>query len=320
MTVAYGVIFVLSLLLPVCYYLFVREKQKEPWLFVLNIAVCVVNLGYLLLSLSKNLDFALAANKIVYLGQVFVPLCMFMIISGLSGFTCKKWAKYGLIAVALLMFGLVLTTGHVDWYYKSVTLTYADGAAKLVKEYGFLHPVNLIYVLAYFVAMLTVIGISLYKNGGRVQKKLVGLMLVVVIGNIGMWIVEKLVTWNFEFLSVSYLMSEFVFFFVYWMLQDYIFIKDVPAPAASEEKVSVIFVNSQERAARIEQIVSRLPEGISLTARQMDILEGILEGKSRKEMAADLHLSENTVKMHTTALFKVLKVSSREEILAQIKT
>jgi len=46
----------------------------------------------------------------------------------------------------------------------------------------------------------------------------------------------------------------------------------------------------------------------------MDILEGILDGKSRKEIAADLCLSENTVKMHTSSLFKILNVSSREEI------
>ena len=52
MKVAYSIIFALSLLLPVGYYLFVRKKQNEPWLFVLNLAVCVVNLGYLLLSLS----------------------------------------------------------------------------------------------------------------------------------------------------------------------------------------------------------------------------------------------------------------------------
>lgn len=56
-----------------------------------------------------------------------------------------------------------------------------------------------------------------------------------------------------------------------------------------------------------------------LTARQMDILEGILAGKSRKEMAADLHLSENTVKMHTTSLFKTLKVTSRDEIFALLE-
>ena len=318
MTIAYGVIFALSLLLPVGYYLFVRKSQNEPWLFVLYLSVCVVNLGYLLLSLSKTVEFALAANKLVYFGQVFVPLCMFMIISGLCGFTYKKWVKYVLIAAAMLMFGLVLTTGHLDWYYKSVELTHADGAAKLMKEYGFLHPVNLIYVLGYFVAMLVVISISLKKSSGKSQK-LAGLMLAVVFGNIGMWLVEKLVTWNFEFLSASYLMSEFVFFFVYWMLQDYVHKNEVPPPVIVEEKAPIIIVDNMTRAEKIKTILDSLPEDTVLSTRQMDILERILDYKSRKEIAAELHISENTVKTHTGMLYKALGVSGRDEIYAMFQ-
>ena len=111
MIIAYSIIFTLSLLLPICYYLFVRKTQKEPWLLVLFISVCVVNLGYLLLAISKTVDFALTANKIAYFGQAFVPLCMFMIISGICGFTYKKWLTPIFIALAMLMFSLVLTTG-----------------------------------------------------------------------------------------------------------------------------------------------------------------------------------------------------------------
>ena len=318
MTIAYGVIFALSLLLPIGYYLFVRKSQNEPWLFVLYLSVCVVNLGYLLLSLSKTVEFALAANKLVYFGQVFVPLCMFMIISGLGGFTYKKWVKYVLVAAAMLMFGLVLTTGHLDWYYKSVELTHADGAAKLIKEYGFLHPVNLIYVLGYFVAMLVVISISLKKSSGKSQK-LAGLMLAVVFGNIGMWLVEKLVTWNFEFLSASYLMSEFVFFFVYWMLQDYVHKNEVPSPVIVEEKAPIIIVDNMTRAEKIKTILASLPEDTVLSTRQMDILERILDYKSRKEIAVELHLSENTVKTHTGMLYKALGVSGRDEIYAMFQ-
>ena len=316
MTVAYSVIFALSLLLPIGYFVFVRKKQSEPWLLALYFVVCVVNFGYLLLSLSKTVEFALVANKIVYFGQVFVPLCMFMIISRVSGFSYKKWVKYVLVGVAFLMFSLVLTTGHLDWYYKSVELIQVDGAAKLVKEYGFLHPTNLIYVLSYFVAMIVIISISLRKRIGKLQK-LVGLMLAVVIGNIGMWIVEKLITWNFEFLSVSYLMSEFVFFFIYWMLQDYVHKKDVAHTEA--EKAPIIVVDTMTRAEKIRVILSSLPEDTTLSPRQMEILEKILDGKSRKEIAAELHLSENTVKTHTGTLYRALEVSSRDEIYAKFQ-
>lgn len=317
MTVAYAVIFLLSLLLPPGYLLFLRKKQHEPWLFWLFLCISLTNFGWMLLSLAKTTAFALLANKLAYLGQIFILLCMFMIIVRLCGFTLKRWVPLALLAIAALMFGLICTTGHLDWYYKSVILTYADGAAKLVKEYGPLHSAYLVYVLLYFAAMLVYIIMGL-KRGGQASPKLAGLMLAVVMGNIGMWLIEKLVTWNFEFLAISYLMSEWVFFFVYILLLDYIHISEMPVPVATEQP-AVIVVETTDQAEKIRRILESLPEAASLSPRQMDILEGILDGKSRKEIAAGLHLSENTVKMHTTSLFRALGVSSREEIFALLR-
>ena len=310
----YCIIFTLSLLLPLGYSLIVRKKQNEPWLFALYLSVCVVNLGYLLLSLSKTVGFALFANKVAYFGQVFVPLCMFMLISRLSGAIYKKWVKYVLLGAAMVMYALVLTTGHLDWYYKSVELIQADGASKLVKEYGFLHPVNLVYVLGYLVAILVVIGVSLKRNKGG-SNKLACMMFAVVACNIGGWIVEKIVKWNFEFLSASYLMSEFVFFFVYWMLQDYVAKEDIPTP----EKTRVIVLDSIPKAEKIERVLSLLPEDKKLTTRQMEMLEGILEGKSYKEIANELNISENTVKWHIGLLYTSLNVSGRDELFMLLK-
>ncbi len=310
----YCIIFALSLLLPFGYSLLVRKKQNEPWLFVLYVSVCVVNLGYLLLSLSKTVEFALFANKIAYFGQVFIPMCMFMLISKLSGFNYKKWVIYALICVAMVMFALVLTTGHLDWYYKSVELIQEDGASKLVKEYGFLHPANLVYVLGYLVAILVVIGVSLKRNKGG-SNKLACMMFAVVACNIGGWIVEKLVEWNFEFLSASYLMSEFVFFFVYWMLQDYVAKEDIPTP----EKTRVIVLDSIPKAEKIERVLALLPEDKKLTTRQMEMLEGILDGKSYKEIANELNISENTVKWHIGLLYTSLNVSGRDELFMLLK-
>ena len=313
MIIAYSVIFALSLLLPIGYYLFVRKKQSEPWLFILYLSVCVVNLGYLLLSTSKTVEFALTANKLAYLGQVFVPLCMFMIISGLCGFVYKKWMKYLLVGAALVMFSMVLTTGHLDWYYKSVELIQADGAAKLIKEYGVLHPLNLIYVLAYFVAMVVVIVISLRKSKGNSQK-LAGLMLAVVLGNVGMWIVEKLVTLNFEFLSVSYLMSAAVFLFVYWMMQDYVHKDDVPTFTPAESEQLGIDIASMPMDVKIGKVLLCLKNGETLAPREREVLELILQYKKRREIAEIMYVSESSVKLYTRTLYSKLGVSCREEL------
>ena len=314
----YGALFLLSLSLLPLYFLFVRKKQNEPWLLFLFACVAVVNLGYTLIAFGDTVEFALFANKITYLGQVLIPLCMFMLISKLCGYTYKKWVLGVLIGAAVIMFAIICTTGYLDWYYTSATIEKVDGATVLHKEYGVLHPINLIYVILYFVGMITVIGLSLGQHKSASQKHACG-MLLIVLGNIAMWCFGKVIPWDVEFLSVTYLMSAGGFLIEWLMLQDYIHVNDIPKSVAHEEKVAVIFMDSRECAEKIKQIIADLPEEVTLTARQIDILEGILAGKSRKEMAADLHLSENTVKMHTTSLFKILKVTSREEIFARIK-
>ncbi len=316
MAIAYGIIFALSLLMPPLYFLFIRKKQNEPWLFILFVCISIVNLGYLLVALSKTVEFALWANKITYLGQVFVPMCMFLLISRLCGYVYKRWQICLLIGLAIVMFAIIFTTGYLDWYYTDVELGKSAGATYLIKEYGVLHPTNLIYVVTYFVVMLLVAFVSLIREKDASQK-LAGLMLAVVLCNIGMWIIEKIISWNFELLSISYLMSELAFFFVYLLLQDYILKTEVPEQPL--EKTRVIVLNSIPKADKLARVLALVPENKKLTTRQLEMLDGLLDGKSQKEIAADLHISENTVKWHMGLLYTTLNVCGRDEIYALFK-
>jgi DNA-binding CsgD family transcriptional regulator len=271
-----------------------------------------------MMSLANTVGFAVFSNDVAYLGSVFLSMFMFFTIVRLCGFEIKKVHVITCVSLGAIMFAVIASSPMLPLYYKSVDIEMIDGAAKLVKEYGVLHPVYMVYLLGYFAAMLVTIVHSVKKK--KIGKpKLAGFIAAIVCGNLVIWLFEKMVRWEYEFLSVTYIISEFLLLIVYWMLQDYVYINDIPKPVTHEEKVSVIFMDSRERAEKIKQIIAGLPEEATLTARQIDILEGILAGKSRKEMAADLHLSENTVKMHTTSLFKILKVTSREEIFARIK-
>ena len=314
----YGALFLLSLSLLPLYFLFVRKKQNEPWLLFLFACVAVVNLGYTLIAFSNTVEFALFANKITYLGQILIPLCMFMLISKLCGYTYKKWVLGVLIGVAVIMFAIICTTGYLDWYYTSATIEKVDGATVLHKEYGVLHPINLIYVILYFIGMITVIGLSLGQHKSASQKHACG-MLLIVLGNIAMWCFGKVIPWEVEFLSVTYLMSAGGFLIEWLMLQDYVHKNEVPSPVIVEEKTPIIIVDNMTRAEKIKTILASLPEDTVLSTRQMDILERILDYKSRKEIAVELHLSENTVKTHTGMLYKALGVSGRDEIYAMFQ-
>ena len=316
MTTGYAICLIAAVGLLIAYSVIV--KTKEFWLTMLHVCVSVVNLGYLIMSIANTVEFAVFGNDVAYLGSVFLSMCMFLTIVRLCGFEVKKSHVITCVSLGAVMFAVIASSPMLPLYYKSIDIEMIDGAAKLVKEYGVLHPVYLFYLLGYFASMIGTIIHSVRKK--KIGKpKLAGFIAAIVCGNIVIWLFEKMVSWEYEFLSVTYIISEFLLLSVYWMLQDYVYKNDIPKPVTREEKVAVIFMDSRERAEKIKQIIASLPEGTMLTARQMDILEGILAGKSRKEMAADLHLSENTVKMHTTSLFKILKVTSREEIFARIK-
>jgi DNA-binding NarL/FixJ family response regulator len=53
--------------------------------------------------------------------------------------------------------------------------------------------------------------------------------------------------------------------------------------------------------------------GVKLTPRLWEVLELLMAGKSNRDIAQELNLSENTVKVHMAALFRALGVTSRTE-------
>jgi DNA-binding NarL/FixJ family response regulator len=55
------------------------------------------------------------------------------------------------------------------------------------------------------------------------------------------------------------------------------------------------------------------PQPEALTPREVEVLTLLAEGLSNKAIARRLHLSEHTIKYHTTAIFAKLNVSSRTE-------
>jgi two-component system nitrate/nitrite response regulator NarL len=55
---------------------------------------------------------------------------------------------------------------------------------------------------------------------------------------------------------------------------------------------------------------------VSLTGRQIDVLRLLRQGRSNKEIGRALGLSEKTVKVHLTALFKALNVANRMQAAA----
>ena len=105
-------------------------------------------------------------------------------------------------------------------------------------------------------------------------------------------------------MAVTYIASELTLLLVYWMMQDYVHKKELPEAAAEQPQSERLLALSAEKG---------------LTAKEREVLERMLQGQSRKQMAAELHVSENTVKTHVKHVYEKLGVSGREEIFSLLQ-
>ncbi len=84
----------------------------------------------------------------------------------------------------------------------------------------------------------------------------------------------------------------------------------------SEELISTIRAVHAGKQHIPPAVAQRLAERVGmeeLTQREQDVLEQIVRGKSNKEIAAELEISEATVKTHINSLLSKLGVSDRTQ-------
>ena len=337
MAFVYAILAVVSLLMVAGYGIAVQKK--DIWMLLLFVSVFIVNTGYFALAVSTTLEEALLANRIAYLGSVFLPFFMFMTIITVCRISLPKWFVAILLSGSVAVFIIAASPGYLDCYYKEVTLVFVNEMAKLHKVYGALHKVYYIYLFGYFVLMLGTVWISVYRQK-VVSHKHVAMLLVVVFLNIAIWFIEQFIYCEFEFLSISYIVSELLLLLLYGMMQDYgIF------PGHSAESICTSQTETEISTADIRV---ELPEAVSpmddkedndcvsevdtmmkklqeicpavhtLSSREKDVLCEMLKDKKRKEIADTLYISENTVKTHTANIYAKLGVTSKSELFYKL--
>lgn len=309
MTIVYGVFAMLAFLLAIGYCWMVKKRNK--WLIGVYLSVFVVNMGYFMLAVSKTLDGALFANRIAYLGSVFLPFLMLLTIMDICGLHCKKWLMIALCGVSVIIFLIAATPGYLDWYYKEVVLVTVNGMSKLQKVYGPLHILYLPYLILYFAGM---IGVIVYAGVKKKIKSFSGsvMLLAVVMLNIAVWFIEQLINWDFEFLSITYIISELFLLLICGMQQEY---------STLMERLRDTDVGEMEQLENIlppdvEELFGSFAErAASLTATERRILRYYAEGKEIAEVAELAFISIYTVRKHNANIYHKLEVGSRDELM-----
>ena len=312
MSTVYGIAMAVSLIMTGVYYCV--DKKHDKWLGLLFASVAVCDIGYFLLSLSSTLDAALWANRIAYLGSVFLPFSLLMMIITLSRFTYPKRLPKILVAVNTAMFLVAASGGFLPVYYKAVSLDFVNGYTVLIKEYGPLHPIYKVFLFAYFAAMVAVIAYTAVKKTVVSSKHTVFLAFV-VIGNIAIWLVENTIHSSFEFLSISYIITEGMILFLYSILQDYVLTDNQPTVnETAEQHTQTVEVLKAFSSEQIECIMQNWNAVDTLSQREKEVLRFLLENKKRKVIAETLFVTESTIKKHTAAIYRKFETANRAEL------
>ena len=303
----YIVTILLSVIMLASYFLLIRKKEK--WLILLFVSTVIINTGYLWLSKAATLDIALMANRLSYLGSVFMPLSMMMTIIKVCKYRYSKLLPALLTAVSLFVFAIAASPGYLDIYYKEVSLVTEHGVSLLEKVYGPWHNIYPVFLFGYFASMVAVIVYATSKK--KISSAMQAIFLLgAVLANICVWLIEQFIKIDFEVLSISYIISELFLLGLYLLMQEgeKLFVQ-------AKQEAESRQLNAKIPKELIEQ-QKRFVQGLdTLTPTEKAIYELYITGNGTKEVLNAIGIKENTLKFHNKNLYGKLGVSSRKQLI-----
>ena len=319
LSIVYGVVALLSVLLLVLYFLL--DKKKNRRFLALFCCVAASNIGYFLLAICNSLAVAKVANAISYFGGAFSMLVMLLIIYDVCQMRKRRWLTWSLVGISVAIFALAASGDWLGLYYRSVSLEIINGTTYLAKEYGPLHGLYALYIGLYVLIMLSCIAYAA-KTNRLSSPKYTTFLFVTVLLNVGVWLVEQAINEEFEFLSVSYMITAVLLLLIYNMLCDYGIIHP-------EDGVLSVQMLTQLNTRQVDP--GALPSGMedmlrsfvekakTLSSAERRILNYYIDGHDIAEIPDLAFISIHTVKKHNRSIYQKLEIASRDELMLYIE-
>ncbi len=319
LSIVYGILALLSALLCLAYLLF-AQKKNHMFLALFG-CIATANCGYFLLAICDSIIVAKFANGLSYFGGAFSVLVMLQIIYDVCQMRRRRWLGWVLQFISAAVFALAASGDWLGLYYRSVSLENINGMTRLVKQYGPLHSIYALYLLSYIILMVTII-VYAAKGKRLVSPKYTLFLLVAVLLNVGVWLVEQLVDVDFEFLSISYIVTAVLLLLIYSMLCDY----GIVQPGGSLVSVQMLTqlntrqVNPGALPPSMEDMFHNFAEKAkTLSSAERRILGYYIAGHEISEIPELAFVSIHTVKKHNRSIYQKLEIASRDELMLYIE-
>ena len=160
----YNSMLALSLVLTLVY-LFLWHKHFDVHITLVFALVPVTNLGYTLMANASDLNSALVARKLTYIGGCYLLLMILLIVFSMCHVKIHGVIRVLFMSLSTFVYISTLTIGSSDIFYKKeMSLEIVDGAAQIQRTYGPMHAVFSLMMILYFTIGIAVIIYSLAKK------------------------------------------------------------------------------------------------------------------------------------------------------------
>ena len=319
LSVIYGIVALLSVFLLLFYFLF--DKKKNRLFQALFSCVAASNCGYFLLAICNSLAVAKLANGISYFGGAFSILVMLLIIYDVCQIRKRKWLTWIFIGISVAFFVLAASCDWLGLYYRSVSLEVINGTTYLIKDYGPLHDLYALYLAGYVVLMLACIATAA-KSNRLSSPKYTAFLFIAVLLNVAVWLVEQAIDQEFEFLSVSYMITAVLLLLIYNMLCDYGIIRPETGILSVQmlTQLNTQQINPGALPPSMEELFRSFAEKAkTLTSAERRILNYYIDGHDIAEIPDLAFVSIHTVKKHNRSIYQKLEIASRDELMLYIE-
>ena len=160
-SIVLGVVMLLSILSTFALVLFSRRGANTLEI-LMSVCIMISNTGYFMLSCSRNLEEALLANTLAYVGGIFLPLLIVYILIDYSDSKVPTWFSVVILVINILVFISIMLTDRFPYFYSALQFN-AGSYSPLIKEHGQIYYIRYILLavevgLAAFFTILTYLG------------------------------------------------------------------------------------------------------------------------------------------------------------------
>ncbi len=212
----YQVLFIVSFILSAVY-VFIWNKHFDVDITAIFIIVPVSNLGYLLYyQVIPDIKMLEMMVKMVYIAACYLTFFITMCILTICDIKIKNKIRNICYVISSILYISVLSVGHSDVFYKSMTVVERNSHFSIYKEYGYMHSV-LYFVLVIYI----IIGIAALLAGvkkSQVSNKIIILLFIPEVASIAGYFVNRYVADDVEIMPLISVLSQIMLLIIVYKM------------------------------------------------------------------------------------------------------